>query len=391
MTSDDGLTGRELIEAVPPVSRRGAAAIAAEAAVIARSDLVKALMETSEGLLAVLDGARQIIAVNDGLLRSMGLGSAEEALGLRLGEALSCAHSAEGPDGCGTSEACAACGAVIAVVGCMAESKAIESLCSLRAGQDGSAREFLLKVRAVPLSLDSGEYVLLYVRDETENERRAALERVFFHDVSNVVTALSSAAFLAGIADGDRRSSALKDLNRLSQRLVREIALQRVLLRGGAGEWKGDEEEIEDEPLMRELEDFGKHHPAGAGKSIETRIGRKETIVRTDYAFLLRVLSNMLVNALEASAHGDSVRIEADESDDAVRYSVWNAQAMPEAARQRVFERHFSTKGGKGRGIGTYSMKLLGETYLGGRVGFETGPLIGTRFWIELPRGTRKT
>jgi hypothetical protein len=30
-------------------------------------------------------------------------------------------------------------------------------------------------------------------------------------------------------------------------------------------------------------------------------------------------------------------------------------------------------------------MKLLGEDYLGGKVGFETGSAGTTRFWLELP------
>ena len=34
----------------------------------------------------------------------------------------------------------------------------------------------------------------------------------------------------------------------------------------------------------------------------------------------------------------------------------------------RIFQRSFSTKAERGRGLGTYSMKLLGEGYLHGRV-----------------------
>lgn len=40
------------------------------------------------------------------------------------------------------------------------------------------------------------------------------------------------------------------------------------------------------------------------------------------------------------------------------------------SAMLSVFKRYFSTKSKSGRGIGTYSMKLFGERYLGGKVGF---------------------
>ena len=40
---------------------------------------------------------------------------------------------------------------------------------------------------------------------------------------------------------------------------------------------------------------------------------------------------------------------------------------------------------GAGRGIGTYSIRLLGERYLGGRVSFDSTPEAGTTFRIHLP------
>ena len=59
-------------------------------------------------------------------------------------------------------------------------------------------------------------------------------------------------------------------------------------------------------------------------------------------------------------------------------------QANPEVALQ-IFHRSFSTKGGYGRGLGTYGMKLLGEGVLGGSVGFESTEEGGTTFWFRLP------
>ena len=53
----------------------------------------------------------------------------------------------------------------------------------------------------------------------------------------------------------------------------------------------------------------------------------------------------------------------------------------------QIFQRSFSTKGQPGRGIGTYSIKLFGETYLGGR-GFVSPAEApeGTTFSIVLPK-----
>ncbi|MBK8046925.1 MAG: hypothetical protein IPK16_07250 [Anaerolineales bacterium] len=50
----------------------------------------------------------------------------------------------------------------------------------------------------------------------------------------------------------------------------------------------------------------------------------------------------------------------------------------------QVFQRSFSTKG-NGRGLGTYSMKLLTERYLQGEVGFVSTPESGTTFFARFP------
>jgi signal transduction histidine kinase len=57
---------------------------------------------------------------------------------------------------------------------------------------------------------------------------------------------------------------------------------------------------------------------------------------------------------------------------------------MPESVRLQVFKRSFSTKGSD-RGLGTYSIKLLTENYLGGEVGFASEEGNGTTFWVKLP------
>jgi len=50
----------------------------------------------------------------------------------------------------------------------------------------------------------------------------------------------------------------------------------------------------------------------------------------------------------------------------------------------QVFNRSFSTKG-TGRGLGTYSVKLLTERCLKGRVGFTSALGEGTVFQVTLP------
>jgi len=70
-------------------------------------------------------------------------------------------------------------------------------------------------------------------------------------------------------------------------------------------------------------------------------------------------------------------------------FNVWNAQSMSRDIAMHVFQRNFSTKSEADRGLGTYAMKLFGETYLRGTVRFSTSRREGTTFHLELPKKPR--
>lgn len=95
----------------------------------------------------------------------------------------------------------------------------------------------------------------------------------------------------------------------------------------------------------------------------------------------------MVKNAFEAIAVGEAVTVGFERGVDGVTFTVHNPGVIPERVAHQIFQRTFSTKAPRGRGLGTYSMKLLGERYLGGRVGFQTSPEAGTVFAIRLPNG----
>ena len=94
--------------------------------------------------------------------------------------------------------------------------------------------------------------------------------------------------------------------------------------------------------------------------------------------------AEIIKNALEATPEGGEVRVWCERDETRAVFRVWNEGELPASTRRRLFERYFTTKGGAGRGLGTYSMKLIGERCLGGEVGFDTSSE-GTTFWICLP------
>ena len=108
--------------------------------------------------------------------------------------------------------------------------------------------------------------------------------------------------------------------------------------------------------------------------------------VRTDPSLLSRILTNMLKNAFEATEAGGEVRLAVDTENGSVSFNVWNRASMPESVALRIFQRHFSTRKGPGRGSGTYSMKFFGEDILRGKMDFTTTKDAGTLFKFTLQR-----
>jgi signal transduction histidine kinase len=92
----------------------------------------------------------------------------------------------------------------------------------------------------------------------------------------------------------------------------------------------------------------------------------------------------MLKNALEATDFGGTVRAGCFGVDGYAVFEVRNDRVMSEETRLQIFKRFYSTKG-RGRGVGTYSIKLLTENYLGGRAWFESDERVGTVFRVAIP------
>ena len=104
----------------------------------------------------------------------------------------------------------------------------------------------------------------------------------------------------------------------------------------------------------------------------------------TDPVLLKRILINVVKNALEACKDGGTIQMGSRISDKSVKFWVNNPGVIPEDVQTQLFQRSFSTKG-KGRGIGTYSIKLLTTHYLGGEVTFDSNQENGTTFFIMIP------
>ena len=349
---------------------------------ISNSPFLDSLLQTVCGLLAVLNENRQIVALNDTFMDMLGIAEPSKALGLRPGEALQCIHKDDGPSGCGTTKFCSTCGAALAIVAALGEEKPVERLCALTHEKNGSVIETVFHVTARPVKLNEVHFVLIFLQDVTEQQRRAALERTFFHDVSNLLNMLVQAGELL---KEDCDSELVHTVNASVMRLAKEVEIQRIF----AGSEKADisirKESVELKALMNDLQVFFNSHPASINKQVVFSPIAESFTLTTDISLLSRVLENMVINALEASPEGNQVTIKTQTIHDGLSFTVHNITFIPEDTSMRIFQRNFSTKSGPGRGYGTYAMKLLGEQLLGGKVSFTSSRQSGTVFTFLLP------
>lgn len=344
--------------------------------------ITRALLDAIPGMVLVLNRYRQIIFANRVFGEISGRSGNEDVLGSRVGDVLSCHISAAAESGCGTGDACRTCGALMAMMTSREEERVQE--CTLTRQDDGGEESLTLRVWSEGLCCEGEDYTILIGMDVSHERRRLALERTFFHDVLNLIGSIHGFAELMEIEQDVDTVEVSRRIRQASQRVVDEIDSQRVLLAVEKGELELDNRLLSSREILHDLLDLYEGQEVARRRVLRIDPETEDFGVISDATLLRRILGNMVKNALEASPAGESVTLGAALEGDGACFWVHNTAVIPESYRQRIFQRDFSTKG-SGRGLGTYSMKLLGR-FLSGDVFFTSEPGEGTRFFLRLPR-----
>ena len=347
-------------------------------ALIESAPNVKAIMDAMPFVVLLLNSNRQIVAANQKVISLLGV-NMNDALGKRPGELIGCVHAVEGPNGCGTGKHCKVCGAVNAILDSMDSGKRITEECRITL-KNGSALDW--EVTTSPLVIEGQSLICVGVQNISHQKRRNSLEHTFFHDIINQVGAITG--FIKLMADKYEDCDELKEVITLTNELFEEVLSQRNLSLAENGDLQPKHEQVDLSALLPRLGQLYQRHPVAKGKTLSVLAETAPTI-QTDVQLLKRVVGNMLKNALEASSRGQTVTLSCEGADQYVSIHVHNPAVIPPDVQLQIFNRSFSTKKGAGRGIGTYSMKLLGEKYLNGCVGFISKPEAGTTFTFSVP------
>ncbi len=336
------------------------------------------------GINAVLDNNRQIIYANNDFLDFFGLKSLDPILGLRPGEVVSCIHSGEESFGCGTSAACTYCGAVNAILESQKTGSKSTKECRISTVVDVKLKNWDLKITSSPITLSGSLFYIFTIQDIGDEKRRSALERIFFHDLLNTAGGLNG--LLTILKEGSTPEDApelIKLSEGASRDILDEIMLHRQIRAAEDGDLHVTIEPINSIELLESSIGKISSHEVGQNKQVMITGNSSNIDFETDRMLFQRVIINLLKNALEATIKGRTVMAGVEDNGDKIIFRVKNDEVIPMDVQMQLFQRSFSTKG-QSRGLGTYSIKLLTENYLKGKVSFISNETEGTVFSIEL-------
>lgn len=369
---------------IPPVSfRYTQEEIDRLADVVKSTDFIINIMDSMPEILAVLTSSRQVIAANHAMLVFLGLGEGEFQPGPRPGELVGCIHSCVSPHGCGSSQYCSQCGALNTIMESLANNQMATGECRITFNKDGCKASLDLSLWCTPFEVQGHRFSILAGVDISDKKRREALETIFFHDILNTFSVLLGNIELLTEQNSRVDPSLVESMRGAARSLSEDISAQRDVMWAEQGEIRVYPSVVNTKDILTGLTDIYANW-RGQARNLSLDTDCEELVMETDPILLRRVLGNMLKNAIEASEPGQKVTAGCWRSGGRVEFWVRNQAEMPEDVQLCVFQRSFSTKG-KGRGQGTYSMRLLTERYLGGEVDFVSRPGQGTTFFARFP------
>ena len=204
------------------------------------------------------------------------------------------------------------------------------------------------------------------------------------HDIRNPLQAITSDLFLLGeelknMSESEGRRSMEENIESIEENI---IYINKIVsdLQDYTRPLKPNIEEVNLKDLINNT-----LITANIPENIQAEVNIKANLLlKVDAAYIRRVLTNLVVNAIQAMPNGGKLTINASTEKDEALISVKDTGVgIPEDVKDKLFKPLFTTKA-KGQGLGLAVVKRLIEG-LNGKVSFESEKDKGTKFTISLP------
>ncbi len=347
---------------------------------------LRSILNLLPHLLFLLNQQRQIVFSNETMVEYLSLKDYQEILGLRPGELFKCVNSTKMEAGCGTSRACRYCGAVNALIEAQNTNSPSRHKCRIVCKDEKNQIGYKnLQIDVYPYGNNENRYFFFFMQDISEKRRLENLKLSFLHDLSNLVSALLGRVELfpkTGLQSEQVKE--IGEIKKITQYISEEIHAQREISKISDNKLKKQETPVDSMNTVVECVNFIRERFRLENERIEIDPNSQKITFSGDKKKLNRILVNLLKNAIEASKETDTIKIGTSIRKDKVSFWVFNPGYIPPEIKHQMFQFGFTTKG-EGRGIGLYSVKVLTEQVLGGKVRCSTSKSTGTTFTICLP------
>jgi len=235
-------------------------------------------------------------------------------------------------------------------------------------------------------------------RDLIENERVAATGQAvagMAHYIKNILNGLQGGMYIVNTGFEKDKPDRVHKGWKMVQKNVGKISELVMNMLVYSKDQEPDYESCCPDTVAQEIHDLLKERAKGERirLKVDSHLSRKEWFL--DQRAVHRCLLNLVGNALDACAldpKKDKLRcvtIRTREENGHICFDVEDTGVgMDPQVQAKIFDRFFSTKGGRGTGLGLLvTQKIVDE--LGGTISFESEPGKGTRFTLVFPEGHR--
>jgi len=208
------------------------------------------------------------------------------------------------------------------------------------------------------------------------------------HDLRNPVSGIRLSADLIHMASPEGKIPNWCDGIRLQ--CDRLVAMAAELMEFSSGESRLDLTKTTTAALLDQFKNLNLGYFSQTNVDIRFSVDSAEITV--DVMRLLRVLQNLVTNAIEAlkSTPHPTIEIRASVSASVFNLSVEdNGPGIPLVIQSRLFEPFVTHGKSGGTGLGMAIVHNI-VTAHGGTITFKTSPQLGTTFFISIPQGLRE-